>query len=152
VTVVGMAKKHGADLPARPTIKQAAEFHGVDPKTIRRWIAQGLLTAHRVGPRLLRLDRGEVLALGRKIGGSSVSIRTFSGTHDFHPTVLADTDAREQGTDERIVKDIDSDRNTSATGPPTARTGGCPRFPAAARGAYYAAGAPDGPMNKGNTT
>ena len=28
----------GADLPPRPSIRQAAEFHGVDQKTIRRWI------------------------------------------------------------------------------------------------------------------
>jgi excisionase family DNA binding protein len=57
------------DLPPRPTIKQAAEFHGVDDKTIRRWIAGGRLTAYRVGPRLIRLDRDSVLKLGRQIGG-----------------------------------------------------------------------------------
>lgn len=60
----------GADLPPRPSIRQAAEFHGVDQKTIRRWIAQGRLTAQRIGPRLIRLDRDEVLSLGRRIGGA----------------------------------------------------------------------------------
>lgn len=61
---------HAANLPPRPSIRQAAEFHGVDPKTIRRWIAEGRLTAYRVGPRLIRLDRAEVLALGRRVGGA----------------------------------------------------------------------------------
>jgi hypothetical protein len=31
--------KTGAELPPHPTQKQAAEFIGVDVKTIRRWIA-----------------------------------------------------------------------------------------------------------------
>jgi excisionase family DNA binding protein len=62
---------HAANLPPRPSIRQAAEFHGVDQKTIRRWIAQGRLSAHRVGPRLIRLDRDEVLTLGRRIGASA---------------------------------------------------------------------------------
>jgi excisionase family DNA binding protein len=61
----------GAALPPRPTIKQAAEYHGVDVKTIRRWIAAGRLTAHRVGPRMLRLERDAVLRLGRPVGGAA---------------------------------------------------------------------------------
>jgi excisionase family DNA binding protein len=56
-------------LPPRPTIKQAAEFHQVDEKTIRRWIQQGHIRAHRVGPRLLRLDRDSVINVGRRIDG-----------------------------------------------------------------------------------
>ena len=62
---------HAANLPPRPSIRQAAEYHGVDQKTIRRWIAKGRLSAHRVGPRLIRLDRDEVLTLGRRIGGAA---------------------------------------------------------------------------------
>jgi excisionase family DNA binding protein len=58
-------------LPPRPTIKQAAEYHQVDVKTIRRWIQEGRLSAHRVGPRLLRLDRDSVINVGRRIGGAS---------------------------------------------------------------------------------
>ena len=65
-----MQNQTGANLPPRPSIRQAAEFHGVDHKTIRRWIAQGRLTAQRVGPRLIRLDREEVLSLGQRIGGA----------------------------------------------------------------------------------
>jgi excisionase family DNA binding protein len=62
---------HAATLPPRPSIRQATEYHGVDQKTIRRWIAQGRLMAQRVGPRLIRLDREEVLSLGRRIGGAA---------------------------------------------------------------------------------
>jgi excisionase family DNA binding protein len=62
---------HAATLPPHPSIKQAAEYHGVDQKTIRRWIAQGRLMAQRVGPRPIRLDREEVLSLGRRIGGAA---------------------------------------------------------------------------------
>lgn len=28
---------------------------------------------------------------------------TFSGTHDWHPTLLADTDADDEGTSDEIV-------------------------------------------------
>jgi excisionase family DNA binding protein len=59
-----MQNQIGANLPPRPTIRQAAEFHGVDQKTIRRCMAQGRLMAQRVGPRLIRRDRDEVLAIG----------------------------------------------------------------------------------------
>jgi excisionase family DNA binding protein len=59
-----MQNQIGANLPPRPSIRQAAEFHGVDQKTIRRCIAQGRLMAQRVRPRLIRLDRDEVLDIG----------------------------------------------------------------------------------------
>ena len=62
---------HAANLPPRPSIRQAAEFHGVDQTTIRRWLAQGRLAAQRIGPRLIRLDRDEVLGLGRRIAGAA---------------------------------------------------------------------------------
>jgi excisionase family DNA binding protein len=58
------------DLPPRPNIKQAAEFHNVDDKTIRRRIADGSLIAYRIGPHLIRLDRDSVLNLGHRIGGA----------------------------------------------------------------------------------
>jgi excisionase family DNA binding protein len=63
--------KTGAELPAHPTQKQAAEFIGVDVKTIRRWISQGRLTAYRVGPRLIRVDRASILKLASPIGGAA---------------------------------------------------------------------------------
>lgn len=55
-------------LPARPSVRQAAEWIGVDPKTIRRWIAQGRLKAFRVGPRLIRIDRESLIALASPVG------------------------------------------------------------------------------------
>jgi excisionase family DNA binding protein len=60
---------HG--LPPRPTIKQTADYLQVDIRTVRRYIQRGLLTAHRVGPRLVRLDRDSVINVGRRIGGAA---------------------------------------------------------------------------------
>jgi hypothetical protein len=34
----------------------------VDPKTVRRWIASGLVHGYRVGDRLVKLDLNEVRA------------------------------------------------------------------------------------------
>jgi excisionase family DNA binding protein len=42
------------------TMQEAAEIYGVHVKTIRRYIASGLLSAERIGPRLIRLDAEEV--------------------------------------------------------------------------------------------
>jgi excisionase family DNA binding protein len=56
--------------PQPMTIREAAEYHRVDIKTIRRYIQQGRIKAHRVGPRMLRLDRDSVVNPGRKIGGA----------------------------------------------------------------------------------
>jgi excisionase family DNA binding protein len=66
-----MQSQTGANLPPRPGIRQAAEHHGVDQGTIRRWIAQGRLGAQRIGPRLIRLDRDEVLGLRGRIGDAA---------------------------------------------------------------------------------
>lgn len=63
-TVVDMT-----NIPTRPTIKQAAEYLAVDPKTIRRYIAAGRLRAYRVGPRLIRVDRDSLIALAQPVGG-----------------------------------------------------------------------------------
>jgi excisionase family DNA binding protein len=49
-SLLGM-NMHTGGLPPQPTIKQTAGFFCVDEKTVRRWIAQGRLTAYRVGPR-----------------------------------------------------------------------------------------------------
>ena len=59
-----------AQLPSKPTIKQTAPYFGVDEKTVRRWIAQGRLVAHRVGPRLIRIDRASILKLASPIGAA----------------------------------------------------------------------------------
>jgi excisionase family DNA binding protein len=53
------------ELPRWVTIKQAAEYYQLDPKTIRRMIAHGKLKARRVGERSIRVDRESLLELGR---------------------------------------------------------------------------------------
>lgn len=49
------------------SIAQGAERADVSTRTIRRWIAQGLLTGYRVGPRLMKVDLNEVDAIARPI-------------------------------------------------------------------------------------
>jgi excisionase family DNA binding protein len=52
------------DLPAnllRP--KDAAILANVTPFTIKRWTREGRLTAYRLGPRDLRVDRRDVVRL-----------------------------------------------------------------------------------------
>ncbi|MEZ0355506.1 excisionase family DNA-binding protein [Mycobacterium sp. SA01] len=38
------------------TIKEAADQYQISETTVRRYIAEGRITAHRVGPRLIRID------------------------------------------------------------------------------------------------
>lgn len=45
------------------TLADAAHHLGISHRTLRYWIAEGRLTAYRVGPRLVRLDAREVDAL-----------------------------------------------------------------------------------------
>lgn len=56
-----------APTPYYLTIGQAAQLIGVHPRTIRRRIADGTLTGHRVGPRLIRLHPVEVGELLHRI-------------------------------------------------------------------------------------
>lgn len=42
------------------TIQSAAFRHGVNPRTIRRRIADGTIRGYRSGPRLVRVDPEEV--------------------------------------------------------------------------------------------
>lgn len=56
-------------LPARPTIKQAAEHLNCSTTHVRRLIAGGKLKASRIGKRAIRLERDSVLALGQPFGG-----------------------------------------------------------------------------------
>jgi hypothetical protein len=58
-----------------------------------------------------------------------MTIRTFSGTHAFDPTVFIDTDADEQGNADEIIEDIMAGRCPRCWGPlPT-----MPEFPAGSR-------------------
>lgn len=42
------------------TIKETAERYGISSTTVRRYIADGRITAHRMGPRLIRIDMDQV--------------------------------------------------------------------------------------------
>ena len=53
------------------SIQQAADEADVSTKSIRRWIAQGRLTAYRVGPRSIKVDLDELEASFRQIGGGA---------------------------------------------------------------------------------
>jgi excisionase family DNA binding protein len=50
-------------LPPMLSTKQAAEFAGVDVKTIYRRIEEGALPAVRFGPRCMRIRREDLLKL-----------------------------------------------------------------------------------------
>ncbi|MCV6982987.1 helix-turn-helix domain-containing protein [Mycolicibacterium pulveris] len=58
-------------MPKRPTIKQAADHHGLSEKTIRRYIAEGRLVAYRVGKRSIRVDRESLIRLATPLGGAA---------------------------------------------------------------------------------
>lgn len=54
-------------LPRDLSIQEAAQARGVTTKTVRRWIAQGLVPAYRVGPKLIRIRQDDLDNLGRRI-------------------------------------------------------------------------------------
>ncbi|MCV7317265.1 helix-turn-helix domain-containing protein [Mycolicibacillus parakoreensis] len=51
--------------------RQVADLFGCCEKTVRRYIAQGLLPAHRLGPRFLRIYRDDAEALLMPTAGGS---------------------------------------------------------------------------------
>lgn len=60
---------HTAGLPRLLTLAEAADTSRLSMATLRRRISDGTLTAHRVGPKLLRVDRDSLLELiGAPIG------------------------------------------------------------------------------------
>jgi excisionase family DNA binding protein len=51
---------------------EATEFAGVCTRTIRNWIAAGVITGYRTGPRLIRVDIAELeAALLKPVGGAA---------------------------------------------------------------------------------
>ncbi|MBN7452627.1 hypothetical protein B7435_33435 [Mycolicibacterium peregrinum] len=53
-------------------LKVAAETVGVSVSSLRRYIAEGRITAHRVGPKLIRVDIAQVEAqLYGNVGGDA---------------------------------------------------------------------------------
>jgi excisionase family DNA binding protein len=50
--------------PDRPRrlrpLRKAAEAYGINQRTIRRWIAAGLISSYRVGDKLIAVDLNEI--------------------------------------------------------------------------------------------
>lgn len=49
------------------TLAEAATFYGVSARTLRRRIAEGRLTAYRIGPRAIRVSADDLEALAKPI-------------------------------------------------------------------------------------
>ena len=41
-------------------VRKAAEMYGLNPYTIRHWIADGLISSYQVGPKLIMVDLDEI--------------------------------------------------------------------------------------------
>lgn len=54
-------------MPEWGSIAAAAQRKNVSTKTIRRYIAAGLIRAERIGPRLIRVDLQSVDRMGRPL-------------------------------------------------------------------------------------
>lgn len=52
------------------SLAEAAKYANVHPRTLRRYIASGRLTAYRVGPRLIKVDLNELEAIFRPVGSA----------------------------------------------------------------------------------
>jgi excisionase family DNA binding protein len=52
------------------TPREAADYLGVTPRTIRQMIADGRLTGYRAGARLVRVDLNEIDAAMKPFGGA----------------------------------------------------------------------------------
>lgn len=50
-------------IPVLVSLTEAADRYGVSTKTLRRRIAEGAITGHRLGPRIIRVDVRELDAL-----------------------------------------------------------------------------------------
>ena len=42
------------------TIPAAADYVGVDPRTLRRWVSAGLIPGYRLGTKTIRVDLDEI--------------------------------------------------------------------------------------------
>jgi excisionase family DNA binding protein len=50
------------------TVKQASQITGLSPNTLRKYVAEGKLTAYKVGDRLVKYDPSDLDKLVQKIG------------------------------------------------------------------------------------
>lgn len=51
----------------------AAKKANCSPRTVRRWIATGVIPGYRVGPRLVRVDAADIDGIARQIPAAGVS-------------------------------------------------------------------------------
>ena len=59
-------------MPEWGTIREAATRRAVSTKTIRRYIAQGLVQAERFGPRLIRVNLNSLNAVGHSLANDAL--------------------------------------------------------------------------------
>ncbi|GEM_PF-1112887 len=71
-----MAVEHELDLI---TVAEAAQLLRVSKVTIRRWLAQGRVQLYHVGPRAVRLRRGDLLSIVTPV---APSVSVAAGTTD----------------------------------------------------------------------
>jgi excisionase family DNA binding protein len=62
------------------TIEAAAVWAGVSSRTIERRIADGTITAHKFGPKFVRIDRAELDAAMRKIHPALAEVELLAAT------------------------------------------------------------------------
>jgi excisionase family DNA binding protein len=55
------------------SLAEAQGILGVSNRTLRRWIAEGRLSAYRLGPRMIRLDGDELDRLARPIPSAAAT-------------------------------------------------------------------------------
>lgn len=57
----------GSRLPNRPmNLREVADFLGVSERTVRNYVARGLIPASRIGPKLLRIAPNDLAAFMTK--------------------------------------------------------------------------------------
>ena len=66
--------------PRWATLAEAAIYSRVPRSTLRRWIAQGLLPANRLGPRRIRVDLNDVDAMRQPIPTANVAVSSHHET------------------------------------------------------------------------
>jgi excisionase family DNA binding protein len=66
-----MSQKENLAHKTAVDLSWAAEYLGVSVQSVRRRIAEGVLPAHRIGPRAIRVYLDDLDALKRPIGGAS---------------------------------------------------------------------------------
>ncbi len=69
-----MSRRNSSVRKTLISLRDAADLAGgVHPRTIRRWVDSGLLEGFQVGPRLIKVDRDQVLGLVRPLGQGNVA-------------------------------------------------------------------------------